>query len=214
MKIAAILLCAGKGDRYDSPIPKQYHLLHGKKIYRYALDILVAEQCFKEIILVVADGHNQYLDPDSTITVVKGGSTRQASVYAALKTLKDIDYVVICDGVRPFLTREMLKKHITKLKQGAIAVNTCIPCYDTINIKNGEQIIEIPKRELYLRGQTPQSFSFKDLLKAHQKTKNSYTDDCGLILEFGKQVTYVSGSEYNIKITTPFDLLIAKNLPL
>jgi 2-C-methyl-D-erythritol 4-phosphate cytidylyltransferase len=214
MKVAAILLCAGTGERYDSQIPKQYHLIHGKKIYLHPLEVLENSKYFSKIILVIGDGQEKYLDSHNTIMVIKGGKTRQESVFKALKSLTDTDYVVICDGVRPFLTQKLLKAHIKKLEQGEIAVNTCIPCHDTINIKNADQIVKIPKRDQYLRGQTPQSFSFPHLLKAHINTKKHYTDDCALILEFGNKVSYVPGSELNIKITTPLDLLIAQNLDL
>ena len=214
MKITAIVLCAGSGERYGTPVPKQYQKIRNKKIYQYPLEALEKSKHFSQIILVIADGHEKYLEEHDNIKIVVGGKTRQKSVYLALQAMENTDSVVICDGVRPFLTKQLLDEHIKKLEEGEIAVNTCIPCHDTINIKNGDAITEIPNRERYLRGQTPQSFAFSPLLHAHSTTKKCYTDDCALLLEFGEKVSYVSGSDYNIKITTPLDLLVAENLNL
>ena len=214
MNIAAILLCAGNGERFNSPIPKQYRQLHDKKIYRYPLDILGSIPEFSKIILVVGEGQRPYLDNHEDITIVKGGKTRGESVFLALQALHNIDYVVICEAVRPFLTKRLIKEHIHKLSVGHRAINTCIPCSDTINIIENGSITKIPPREIFLRGKTPQSFSFKELYHAHKHTTKVYTDDCALLLDAGEKISYVLGSEENIKITTQVDMATAENLLL
>ena len=62
------------------------------------------------------------------------------------------------------------------------------------------------------KGQTPQSFNFKQLLSAHINNKKNQTDDCSILLNQNKQVTYVAGTKKNMKITTPIDLELAKLL--
>ncbi len=209
MNIAALLLCAGHGNRFNSPLPKQFHSLGEKKIYRYPLDILVASGFFTEIRIVAQKDHLSHLDSHPTCTIVGGGKSRQESVFLGLQGL-DTDFVVICDGVRPFLTLGLLQEHIEKLIGGANAVNTCIPCTDTINVHQNGQITTIPNRDQFLLGQTPQSFNTKILKLAHESSTKNYTDDCSLILDAGFSISHVLGSEINLKITTPLDLEIAK----
>jgi 2-C-methyl-D-erythritol 4-phosphate cytidylyltransferase len=208
MKFAALILAAGNGSRFNCSIPKQFCMLGEKKVYRYPLDTIISSNFFSEVCLVVSSLNQHYVDKNENHSVIIGADTRQKSVFLGLKSLT-ADFVVICDGVRPFLTKDILQKHIDHLKNGTLAVNTCIPCLDTINIKNHGKICSIPPRDQFLRGQTPQSFSLKHLLEAHKKSTNHFTDDCGLMLDAGYKISYVEGSEQNIKITTAIDLEIA-----
>ena len=212
MKIGALILAAGAGSRFNSVVPKQFHLLNGKKVYRHVLDTLISSKLFCSIGLVTKSCYHKHLHGDDSCTLIEGGDTRGASTFLGLKAFQDLDAIVICDGVRPFLTVKLLEDHIDQLKLGHVAVNTCIPCKDTINIGAAGSINSIPARETLLRGQTPQSFSFKELFDSHSKTKKTFTDDCGIMLEKGYPVSYVSGHETNIKITTSLDLEIASLL--
>jgi 2-C-methyl-D-erythritol 4-phosphate cytidylyltransferase len=208
MKIAAILLCAGDGSRFGSSLPKQFHFLGEKKLYRHPLDTLIESQLFSEIRIVGQKKHLPYFDPHPSCVFVEGGNCRQDSVRLGLFNLKG-DFVIICEGVRPFLTLQLLQDHIKKLSLGSVAVNTCIPCTDTINIHKDGLIKDIPDRKQFFRGQTPQSFSIPLLQKGHEINTKEATDDCSLLLELGFPVDYVFGSEKNLKITTPYDLEVA-----
>lgn len=212
MKIAAILLAAGKSSRCFSKIPKQFLLLGDRQVYQYPLQTLIESNHFSKIIVTYPKEHEKELPPSTTYVAIPGGETRQESVFFALKALQDVDYVVICDAARPFLTPALLDEHIHKLQKGHDAVNTCIPASDTIDIGGNGTISSIPPREQFLLGQTPQSFHFQKLLQAHSTTEKKYTDDCALMLEAGYLVTYVEGSEMNRKITTSIDLTIADSL--
>jgi 2-C-methyl-D-erythritol 4-phosphate cytidylyltransferase len=210
MKVAAILLTAGTGGRFNSSLPKQFHLLGNKKLYRHTLDLLKESNLFTSIVCVTKEEFLPYFDADQEIDYVFGGSSRQESVLLGLKALKGIDSVMICESVRPFYTLALLKTHIEKLKNGHVAINTCIPSTDTINIQENNKITKIPKRESFLLGQTPQSFCFKRFLNAHQKTLSAYSDDCAVMLEFNHEISYVTGCKYNIKVTEPNDLILAE----
>ncbi len=212
MKLSAILLLAGSGLRFGSSLPKQFQPLLGKKVYRYALDTLLSCGFFHEILLIIQPDFTPYLDSHPECKIILGGVSRQSSVHLALKQCKNPTHVLIHDGVRPFLTRELIQLHVDKLLQGFENVNTCIPSSDTINVLQNEEITSIPPRGDFLRGQTPQSFSFEKLLKAHQETVKEYTDDCSLMLDAGNKLSYVAGNEYNIKITSSLDLEIAKTI--
>jgi 2-C-methyl-D-erythritol 4-phosphate cytidylyltransferase len=212
-RIGAILLMGGEGSRFGSPIPKQFHLIGGEKIYLHTLDTFKKSNLFDEIILVC---HPDWIDLPHE-RVVKGGKTRQESSYLGLQGFKlKPDIVLIHDAVRPFVTEQILKENI----EGAIqwgAVDTCIPSADTIvHVPDGKIIESIPKRDEYFRGQTPQSFQMDWILEAHEMALKdgieNASDDCRLVLRLGKKVHVVSGDEKNIKITSEFDLFIANQM--
>lgn len=203
-KISAILLLGGEGLRMEQPFldkkyPKQFLPLGEKKVYEWTLQTFEKSNLFSEIILVSPERH--FLK-NSTL----GGKTRQESSFNGLKALQaDTDFVLIHDAVRPFVSTDILKKHIEALKTHS-AVNTCIPTYDTINLVENETVLSIPKRSQCMRGQTPQSFSYQLIKEAHEKTSQTNApDDCSLILELGYPVHVVLGSEENFKITTKQD---------
>jgi 2-C-methyl-D-erythritol 4-phosphate cytidylyltransferase len=214
MKLSAILLLAGSGLRFGSFVPKQFQQLLDKKVYRYALDTLISSGHFHEILLIIQPDFTPYLDPHPECKIILGGNTRQNSVHLALKQCNHPTHVLIHDGVRPFLTKELIQLHVDKLLQGFENVNTCIPSNDTINVLENQIITSIPPRDKFLRGQTPQSFSYKKLLQAHNLSTKGYTDDCSLMLDAGHPLSYVSGNECNIKITSSLDLKIATTIAL
>jgi len=212
MKLSAILLLAGSGLRFGSLLPKQFQDLLGKKVYRFALDTLISSGYFHEILLTIQPEFTPLLDPHPDCKIIFGGNTRQNSVHLALKQCSNPTHVLIHDGVRPFLTKHLLQLHVDKLLQGCKNINTCIPSSDTINILKDKEITSIPPRSHFLRGQTPQSFTFESLYQAHGQTTKQYTDDCSLMLDAGHEVSYVTGNETNIKITSLLDLEIAKTI--
>jgi len=221
--ITAILLASGEGSRFKEDIPKQFHLLSGKKIYLYALETFLQIEEIKEILLVA---HKQWFSlikedlrsfPLHTIRLVEGGQTRQASSYKGLLACStQTSHVIIHDAVRPFVTKAILKENIflaTKYQ----ACDTCTSSYDTIvHSKEGLLVDHIPPRSQYLRGQTPQSFAYDLIKKAHETALfqgiTDATDDCQLVLQLSHPVRIAKGSDENIKITTFFDLLLAEQL--
>lgn len=211
--VGAILLMAGVGQRFGSPVPKQFHLLAGKEVYRHTLDALTTSHLFDEIILVT---HPDWITVNEE-RFVAGGKTRQESSYLGLKAFKKpIDIVLIHDAVRPFVTQKILIENVA----GAIrwgAVDTCIPTADTlVHAPGGSEITSIPNRAEYMRGQTPQTFRMDWIMQAHEKALSdgieNASDDCRLVLRTGKPVHIVLGDERNLKITSEFDLSIAEHL--
>jgi 2-C-methyl-D-erythritol 4-phosphate cytidylyltransferase len=209
----AIILMGGEGRRFGSSTPKQFHRLDEKKIYLHTLEAFINSQLFQQIILVC---HPDWIDLVSTeipadITLVTGGPTRQASSHLGLKACNaSTQFVMIHDAVRPFITQEILKRNLEAVLLHQ-AVDTCIPSTDTIvHSINGQMITTIPPRTQYMRGQTPQSFSYELIQKAHEITKQTTaTDDCSLVLELGYSIAIVEGDESNIKITTEHDVQLA-----
>lgn len=215
-EVKGILLMAGSGERFGADLPKQFHEIAGKKVYLWTLERFVESQLFEEIFLVCpperVDEVQEEVGP--AIRVVAGGTTRQESSYLGLLACgEETEIVVIHDGVRPFVSQEILEANIKGAKLHG-AVDTCIPSSDTlVYAPNEKEISAIPHRSEYFRGQTPQSFSYPLILKAHKETrKENATDDCSLVLELDESVYIVAGEEENLKITSPIDLLIAEEI--
>lgn len=216
MNIAALLLLAGSSRRFQQENPthplKQFLLLEGKPLYQHALETLLSSRLFNSITLVCPPDKVKALQQaHPTLLVIPGGKTRQESVFLGLQALKEnTDYVLIHDAARPWVSQKILQANIEAVPQFG-AVNTCIPSADTlVHAPDHTQIQTIPPRHEYFRGQTPQTFRYDWILKAHKSAleRQIYdaTDDCQLALQAGYPVTLVEGSEQNRKVTTPYDL--------
>ena len=206
MKIAAIILLGGRSERFSQTTLKQYTLLRDKPLFQHAYDTFVGSGLFSEVILVTRE-------PLPDFSSVPAGETRQESVYNGLRALDpDTEYVMVHDGVRPFVSIEIIQRNIDAVEKYK-AVNTCIATHDTINIAREGKIDSIPKRSSCMRGQTPQTFSYPLLLEAHEKGKGENApDDCSLVLALGHPIKIVEGAEENFKITTALDLAFAEAL--
>ncbi|MCB1110772.1 MAG: bifunctional cytidylyltransferase/SDR family oxidoreductase, partial [Chlamydiia bacterium] len=216
-RYTAILLMSGTGERFGRETPKQFLNLSGKKIYLHALETFLGFTEFQEILLIC---HPDYIDrvkketSDPRIRVIPGGYSRQDSTYQGLLACHpQTTHVVIHDAVRPFISPSIIQDHLKALEKHA-AIDTCIPSADTIvHAESLETITSIPNRLHYLRGQTPQSFSYPLILEAHEKrTHSEASDDCRLVLDLGHPVHIVPGAEENIKITNELDLFVAEQL--
>jgi 2-C-methyl-D-erythritol 4-phosphate cytidylyltransferase len=221
-KVCAILLMGGRGDRFGSSRPKQFHALSGKRIYVHTLETFLESQLFAEIVLVCVEEwipavREELQKYGQTIKIVPAGETRQLSSYRGICACSsDISHVVIHDAVRPFVSAKILRENIqAALTYGA--ANTCLSSADTIvHTKDGREVHTIPRRIEYMRGQTPQSFERALVQGAHEHAQKlglqDVSDDCRLVLELGHKVHIVEGDERNIKITTELDLFIAEQL--
>lgn len=209
--IGAVLLMGGTGIRFGKKIPKQFCRLQGKPLYRYALETFKDLGVFDEIVLVC---HPDWQVDEVGVRVAIGGATRQESSRAGILGFeKSPEIVLIHDAVRPFISKEIILKNLDAAIQWG-ACDTCIASADTlVHAPDGIWIEKIPKREDFLRGQTPQTFRYDWIVEAHEKTKRkNASDDCSLVLEQGKKVAVIQGSEENFKITSEFDLQIASIL--
>ena len=148
--------------------------------------------------------------------LVAGGLTRQASVFNGLQSLPtDVDFVIVHDGVRPFVTDEVIFACIEAADEWGAAV-AAVPVKDTIKVASADGFIEdTPDRDKLWAVQTPQAFRASVLMDAHAFAKRegvTATDDAMLVEQLGFKVKIVSGSDFNLKITTPDDLIIAEAL--
>ncbi|NGX27881.1 MAG: 2-C-methyl-D-erythritol 4-phosphate cytidylyltransferase 2 [Candidatus Anoxychlamydiales bacterium] len=215
-KVSLLLLLGGKGSRFKSDTPKQFHMLAGKKIYLHTLDTFYNLNIFDELIIVTHRDWIKTVEKETciykNIKVIQGGKERQESSYLGLKAIKTTDFVMFHDAVRPFVTKKIILDNLdTVIKYRA--VNTCIKSTDTlVEIDDQNKISKVVDRSKLYRGQTPQTFEYNLILDAHvEALKNGITnatDDCQLVMKKTK-VHIVEGSSNNIKITTKSDLLLA-----
>ena len=148
--------------------------------------------------------------------LVPGGETRQDSVCNGLKALpKDTDFVIVHDGVRPFVTGEMIFTCLEAAADWGAAV-AAVPVKDTIKITDRDGfVVDTPDRNRLWSAQTPQVFRRDLLIEAHRHARQEQiqlTDDAALVEQLGLKVKCVMGSYGNLKITTPEDLIVAEAL--
>lgn len=209
------MLLGGKGERFGGNVPKQFQHLGSLAVYEHALQTFAQSGFFDEIILVTERKIeiSSALVGDIPCRNVLGGATRQQSSYQGINACPpDTDYVVIHDGVRPFVSESLLEQHVECVMRYH-AVNTCIPSPNAINLVDGGISCKIFPRETVMLGQTPQSFAYDLILEAHEKTPTTNAcDDCSLVLERGHKVHIVIGEQKNLKITSQLDLEFAKTL--
>ena len=209
--IAALLLAAGRGERFGAPEPKQYALLLGRPVLRVAAEALLA------------GGHVEILQPvcaageEARITAmleglphhppVIGGATRQASVKAGLAALAPLapGAVLVHDAARPVIPPGTIPALLAALEARAGAI-PAQPVSDTLKRGEAGVIGETVPRAGLFRAQTPQAFRFEALRAAHDAATAEATDDAQLLEWIGESVALVPGHESNVKITFPEDL--------
>ncbi|MFP4453042.1 MAG: 2-C-methyl-D-erythritol 4-phosphate cytidylyltransferase [Desulfobacterales bacterium] len=221
----AVIVAAGRGKRMNLPVAKQFLEIGGKPLFVRTLAVFAVHPRISRIQLVVPQEDVDFcksrisdeLAGKSDIGVTAGGKKRQDSVYQGLLALKDPaeKIVLIHDGVRPFVTPELISACI----DGAAEIGACIaaiPASDTLKrVDSGNRITETLPRDSIWLAQTPQAFSLDLIKSAYEKAMAegfSGTDDASLVERTGRQVKIIEGSLFNIKITAPGDLEIAEQI--
>ncbi|PIP71510.1 MAG: 2-C-methyl-D-erythritol 4-phosphate cytidylyltransferase [Nitrospinae bacterium CG22_combo_CG10-13_8_21_14_all_47_10] len=222
MKVCAVIPAGGQGTRMGGAVPKQFQALRGKPILHYTLQTLQESGLIDSLVLVVPEREleNTCSDwlghPPVVKQVVAGGEKRQDSVFNGFQALPaDTDIVLVHDGVRPFLSRKMIQETIHVAEQYGAAI-TAIPVNDTIKRVDGSgKVQSTVDREGLWRVQTPQVFRHDLLRSAFRKAQRDsfYGTDEGSLIEYlGREVRIVDGSEWNIKITGPEDLVLGESI--
>ncbi|WP_036652570.1 2-C-methyl-D-erythritol 4-phosphate cytidylyltransferase [Paenibacillus pini] len=214
-QVSVIVVSAGKGTRMGTPESKQYLLLKDKPIIVHTLEVFEQMPVVCEVILVTGaddvERCKQWVYDyklDKVAQVIPGGTERQHSVYKGLSEVST-EWVMVHDGVRPFVEPAHVESCFLKAKEDGAAV-LAVPVKDTIKQVNGSGIIvATPDRQSLWAIQTPQAFRLSELKQAHEQARtNGFvgTDDAMLMERMGIRVSVVEGSYTNIKITTPEDL--------
>lgn len=263
-KTAVIIAAAGMGRRLGGSIPKQFMDIGGQPVVARTLKVFEAMDEIDHIFIVTNEDYMKHCEKltneygiSKLTAIVKGGAERQDSVYNALKAvagigetsdacssdtagidgcIKAVDYVLIHDGARPFVSRQVILNVLEGIMQRGAAV-ACVPMKDSLrrtSSAGGAGRNEIGgadrdasaaggscadqqtaagsyavDRSQYFAVQTPQGFILSELLHAYEKAyEEGYygTDDASLAERVGMSVAIVDGDYGNIKITTREDL--------
>jgi len=224
MNADAIIVSAGKGHRFMKGKKKQFYLLADKPILAHTLDKFENCPLIRSILLVVGQEDMHYCLKEiiekyqyrKISQVVPGGKRRQESVRNGINVLpKGVDIVVIHDGVRPFVTKQMIEESIRSAVRFQ-AVVMAMPVKETIKMvqRDGTVLKTLDRASLW-QIQTPQTFQVNVIKEAyHRAMEDGFmgTDDASLVERLGVKVHILPGSYTNIKITTPEDLMLANLL--
>ncbi len=227
MRIHAILLAAGDGNRFGGELPKQFVRLAGEQVLARSLRTVAAAGVDQVVVVAHADWMAETESLVASIAtgvptdVVAGGSTRNESTWNGMRHLgaDPDDTVLVHDAVRPLVPLEVIRRSIEPVASGAAdSTDTVIPSADTLVIVDGDRVVEIPDRRRYRRGQTPQVFRAAILTRAYEAAAAAgdlrATDDCSLVLRYVPEarVVAVAGDEINLKITTRLDMVLADRM--
>jgi 2-C-methyl-D-erythritol 4-phosphate cytidylyltransferase len=216
-RLAAIVAAAGIGQRLSAGRPKAVVDLGGKPLIEYAISLfrlVEAEIVIAAPATLSQAWSDQYSATD--VTVVPGGSTRSQSVRAAISALpRDCTFTFVHDAARALTPVDVIHRVLEELQRGAEAVIPVLPLVDTVKEVMGEKIVRTLDRSSMFGAQTPQGFVTKLLIDAHASAKRDGvegTDDASLIERLGVKVQTVTGDDRAFKITTPYDLEVARAL--
>lgn len=225
MKTVAIVPAAGAGVRMGVNRAKQFLDLNNRSVLSITLERFQSCPSIDSVILVVPAGDLEYCKKgiveeynlSKVEKIIPGGARRQDSVRLGIEASKgEYPIIIIHDGVRPFIDQAIIEEVVSEAHENR-AVITGLPAKETVKeIDEHGMIIRTYKRELVWLVQTPQAFRYEDIIAAHklalEEDWEEATDDSFLIEKTGIPVKIIRGSENNIKITTPYDLELARFL--
>ena len=207
MNSCFIILAGGESKRFNSSIPKAYHLYKGKPLLLHSIDKVKNYGKFNKIVLVINKKHKSYIKKLNIkdIKIVTGGKTRAESAHQGLKSIKkyNIKNVMIHDAARPNFSLKLLDKLNKEL-----ILNDCvlpaIQCTDSIKQKSLNKVKNLKREDIYLT-QTPQAFNYKELYKLQNNVGIKVTDDASLFVNANKKIKIIKGEVDNKKITINSD---------
>jgi 2-C-methyl-D-erythritol 4-phosphate cytidylyltransferase len=218
-KVGAIIAAAGESRRMGG-IDKLFAPLGGKPALAHVLHAFDSCVLIDQIVVVVSKANlercRKLIDKEELskpFEVCLGGERRQDSVAAGLRKLKDCQWVVVHDGARPLITKDLIERGLEAAKETG-AATAAVPVTDTIKVTGDDRIVRqtLPRQNLWAV-QTPQVFRLDIIAQAYQKARGEATDDASLVERLGHKVKLYMGAYDNVKITTAQDLLIAEILP-
>jgi 2-C-methyl-D-erythritol 4-phosphate cytidylyltransferase len=231
MRMVAVVLGGGTGQRIGAALPKQLLRLGGRTLLEYCVAAFEQAPGVDEILVVMAAGYLEQVRDmlasggyRKVSGVIAGGAGRPDSTRAALAAIAaglrgdpgDCG-VLLHDAARPLVDQRIIADCVAALGVHE-AAGVAVPASDTIVITDNGVMHSMPRRETLWRCQTPQCFRLPVIARAHELAAAdpdfSPTDDCGVVLRYLPEVDVhiVPGSERNMKITYPMDLAVAEAL--
>ena len=227
MRMVAVVLGGGVGQRLGAGMPKQLLTLGGKTLVERCVAAFETAPGVDEILVVMARGYTGQVEAllaggyPKVTGVIEGGRGRPDSVRAALAAIAsghpDDCGVLLHDAARPLVDQQIIADCVAALRVHD-AAGVAVPASDTMVVTGHGVMQSMPRRETLHRCQTPQCFRLSVISRAHELAAAdpgfSPTDDCGVVMRYlpGVPVHIVPGSERNIKVTYPQDLAVAEAL--
>lgn len=223
-----LIVAGGKGLRMGGDLPKQFIPMQGKPVLMHTLEAFHRWDASARLVLVLPKDHQPYwkmlcqeIGCKVPHGIADGGETRFHSVRNGLESLSeeirhltergDKALVGIHDGVRPFVSAAVVEACFMEADRQGAAIPV-IPLVDSLREVDGDRSHPVD-RSRYVAVQTPQVFEWGALMNAYDRPFDPlFTDDASVVEASGHPVQTVVGNKENIKITTPFDLLIAEAL--
>ena len=230
MRMVAVVLGGGTGQRIGAALPKQLLRLGGRTLLEHCVAAFEQAPGVDEILVVMAADHVEHVRSmladggyGKVAGVIAGGVARPDSTRVALAAISaacgdpaDCG-VLLHDAARPLVDQRIIADCVAALGVHE-AAGVAVPASDTIVITDNGVMHSMPRRETLWRCQTPQCFRLPVIARAHELAAAdpgfAPTDDCGVVLRYlpDIDVHIVSGSERNLKITYPQDLAVAEAL--
>jgi 2-C-methyl-D-erythritol 4-phosphate cytidylyltransferase/2-C-methyl-D-erythritol 2,4-cyclodiphosphate synthase len=219
--VGVIVVAAGSGTRLGASTPKAFARIDGRSILRHAL-LGVFAAAPAQVVIVAPEGREEDALSEATaagaghrdlVSVVTGADTRQGSVAAGLRALReDVEVVLVHDAARALTPAEVFARVVGAIDAGANGAIPVLPVIDTIKRVSGDEIVAAVDRSELAAAQTPQGFRREVLDAAYAGAAMEFTDDAALVAAAGHPVVAVPGHPLAFKITTPADLERARHL--
>lgn len=223
----AVVFAGGVGKRMgETEKPKQFLEVAGKPIIIHTLEIFENHEEIDAVIVACLEDWIDYLEGliqeyglSKVSKIVPGGASGQMSIFSGVAAAHELypgdSTVLIHDGVRPFISAELISENIRSVKEHGSAIS-CVSTTETFLITDRKKILEIPERDNSLVAKAPQSFILDDIYKTHLLAQEDgiteAIDSCTLMYHYGKELAVVMTDYDNIKITTPKDLSLAESI--
>ena len=215
----ALIVAAGTGSRAGSLRPKQYTLVAGKPMLRWAVERTLATGLFDQVVCVIGPDQQQEYDASvaglEIAAPVRGGATRRQSVLNGLEALSvnPPEVVSVQDAARPLVDRAELEALIAQVRGGAAGAIAALPVVDSLKRGEAGTVAGTVVRDGLWQAQTPQVFAFAAILAAHRAAESlpapereALTDDAAVAEQARLTVALVPGRPENFKVTSATDL--------
>lgn len=212
---SVIILGGGVGERMGALVPKQFLNLLGKPLLEYSLEAFGVVEAVSEVVIVCAAPYRGLLKLEEypkPVRFADPGKRRQDSVAKGLEFCEN-EWIAVHDGVRPLVSVPLIENVLKVAFQEGAAVPV-VPIKSTLKERDAKGYIKkTHDRDQFFEVQTPQAMRRDWLEKGLQEASRqglTLTDDVSFIELIGKPVKLVEGEEPNLKVTTPFDLEVAR----
>ena len=214
MSVGIVLPAAGRGDRLGAGVVTALRELAGEPLLLHAVRGVRQVAAIGPVVVLAPVGlvHDlEVLLAPYDVHVTAGGAERQDSVRLGLAALPpQVDLVLVHDAARALTPVAVFEDVIAALRAGADAVVPVLPVADTVKRVSGDRVLGTVERADLRAIQTPQGFVRTVLEQAHAQAGPAVTDDAALVERLGRTVVTVPGSEEALKVTRPFDLVVAE----